>query len=290
MKILLATFFCLALVRVYGSYDQNLAELAVYYSSIGYCPPATVNSWKFPSSDCNTQTSTFKLSASYKNDSTAAFGYVGVDSTNKRVLAAFKGTNETVDWISDISGFIMNDPCYVKGVYIGLAHAGFCSYYNSLVYGGLTDKIVSLAKQYPSYQIFITGHSLGGAAAILCTADLITRYGYSPLVYTFGEPRVGDYDFASVINEKSTAYRVVHNRDIVPHVPPCCDFLGLGQCQEDSGCPYQHEVELWYNEDMDSYVTCDSGEDLSCEKVVDLSVDDHLTYFNIEVGSHCCFE
>ena len=40
-------------------------------------------------------------------------------------------------------------------------------------------------------------------------------------VYTFGQPRVGNTDFAAAVNEKlgSGIFRFVNDRDIVPRVP-----------------------------------------------------------------------
>jgi putative lipase involved disintegration of autophagic bodies len=45
-------------------------------------------------------------------------------------------------------------------------HAGFCGYYRDLVDLGMTDKIASLAGKHPDYRVLLTGHSLGGAAAV----------------------------------------------------------------------------------------------------------------------------
>ena len=39
----------------------------------------------------------------------------------------------------------------------------------------------------------------------------------------------------------------------------------------------------------DTYVTCDGGEDSSCENTINLSISDHLKYFEIDVGNACCF-
>jgi hypothetical protein len=46
-------------------------------------------------------------------------------------------------------------------------------------------------------------------------------------VYTFGQPRVGDKDFADALNAKlgSGIYRFVNDRDIVPRVPLFHDGL-----------------------------------------------------------------
>lgn len=52
------------------------------------------------------------------------------------------------------------------------------------------------------------------------------RFGLRPLLYTFGEPRVGDVVFAQALPFFTAgAFRVVHRSDCVPHLPPCCDGL-----------------------------------------------------------------
>ena len=65
---------------------------------------------------------------------------------------------------------------HTTAVSIGLVHRGFCDYYKSLAEQGLPDQVVALANQYPSYMIYTTGHSLGGAAATLAAADLSLRF------------------------------------------------------------------------------------------------------------------
>lgn len=96
--------------------------------------------------------------------------------------------------------------------------------------------------------LWITGHSLGGALAILCAARLCRGGGLDdpqayPLannlrgVYTFGQPRVGDWTFAAAYGEivlpaaaegdrrlALNTFRFVNRNDVVPRVPP----LGLG--------------------------------------------------------------
>lgn len=43
---------------------------------------------------------------------------------------------------------------------------------------------------------------------------------------------------------QGTAYRVVHNRDVVPHLALCCHGW-FGKCKEgESSCPYQHSTEV----------------------------------------------
>lgn len=41
--------------------------------------------------------------------------------------------------------------------------------------------------------------------------------------------------------------------------------------------------------DPSAYQNCDGGEDTHCEHTINMSIDDHLHYFDMEVGDECCF-
>ncbi len=62
--------------------------------------------------------------------------------------------------------------------------------------------------------LFYTGHSLGGALAVLAAARKPPR-----AVYVFGCPRVGDAGFVKAMCNVPV-YRIVNNRDLVAAVPP----------------------------------------------------------------------
>ncbi|KAK9825140.1 hypothetical protein WJX81_003571 [Elliptochloris bilobata] len=74
--------------------------------------------------------------------------------------------------------------------------------------------------------IYLTGHSLGGALAVVFAAAL--RQAHPQMgeriggVVTFGAPRVGDAAFAQRFDDAfgGRAFRVTHGADIIPHVPP----------------------------------------------------------------------
>lgn len=76
------------------------------------------------------------------------------------------------------------------------------------------------ANSNPEDQVFVTGHSLGGALATLCAVSL-SEAGPAPTLYTFGSPRVGGRAFAWHANRQlaDRHFRVTHNHDIVPWVP-----------------------------------------------------------------------
>ena len=43
--------------------------------------------------------------------------------------------------------------------------------------------------------------------------------------YTFGQPRVGNAAYATAFSSLAQEFRVVHYKDIVPHLPP--ELLGF---------------------------------------------------------------
>ena len=66
----------------------------------------------------------------------------------------------------------------------------------------MQKSLLELAAANPTYTVVITGHSLGAAAAALAAVDYYEQTGGSKAVlYTFGQPRVGDYDFAKTVNK-----------------------------------------------------------------------------------------
>ncbi|WP_455712387.1 lipase family protein [Streptomyces coeruleorubidus] len=72
--------------------------------------------------------------------------------------------------------------------------------------------------------VWFTGHSLGGAPAMLAGARMFLEESRLAAdgVYTFGQPRTCDPTLADAYNKgyKNRTYRFVNNNDIVPQLPP----------------------------------------------------------------------
>lgn len=132
----------------------------------------------------------------------------------KLLLIVFRGTQPkmlkdllTNKWIKLVAG-----PA-------GEVHRGF--------WWALTEAWPPIQQALTEYRtnhqpIWIGGHSLGGALALLAAARLQLQE-QTPVqgLYTFGQPRVGNYSFAGAFDQafKARATRFVNNNDIVPHVP-----------------------------------------------------------------------
>jgi hypothetical protein len=79
-------------------------------------------------------------------------------------------------------------------------------------------------RRYAQLPLFFTGHSLGGALAIIAAERLLREGGTMATgIYAFGSPRVGGADFADAYAASGLAsrtFRLVHGLDIIPAVPP----------------------------------------------------------------------
>ena len=79
------------------------------------------------------------------------------------------------------------------------------------------------------YQIIFTGHSFGGAIATLSIYSFVKNYieDRDPVLITFGQPRVGNKEFAKKFNLLiPNVYRIAKTDDKITMIPPINEKLG----------------------------------------------------------------
>jgi len=134
------------------------------------------------------------------------------------VVVAFRGTEpiNADNWLSNV-----NYHQRALADVPGQLHGGFA---NAL--GEISEQMLAAVANVAAgenTQLFVTGHSLGGAFAVLAAALLHFRsHRRIAGVYTYGQPRLGDPEFSTVFDQAlgAVTFRYVNDLDIVPHVPP----------------------------------------------------------------------
>lgn len=136
-------------------------------------------------------------------------GFIAKSINDKIAVLAFRGTQATnlKDIITDLN-FFLKDQDGAR------AHKGFLNAFECVKH-----EIKEILQELTDYNIYITGHSLGGALALVATRALqLEKFENIAACYTFGSPRVGNEDFGSTIT--TPVYRIVNTLDIVPRLPP----------------------------------------------------------------------
>lgn len=129
-----------------------------------------------------------------------------------RAVIAVRGTQETKDFGIDADALQVKPDYGIKGE----VHKGFYIQAREIIRSPLfNDQFIFNLK---GKELYVTGHSLGGAVATILAAYFFEQ-GYKPLLYTFGSPRVGNTVFTQYYNDKFTHFRHVNDFDIVPVLP-----------------------------------------------------------------------
>lgn len=147
----------------------------------------------------------------------SSIGYVAMIGDTAVIM--FRGTNplEIQDWLVNLNNKSYNSED-------GDVHAGFWASYEAL-----HDQLIEVLWQKNPKRIWVTGHSLGGALAVVCSYRLMTDEGKEIAgVMTFGQPRVGSPEFCNYMDLELRGRMVhfVNENDLVPRIPPSFEHFG----------------------------------------------------------------
>lgn len=156
-----------------------------------------------------------------------------------RIIISFKGTTSmknlrtslhmSHERLANVVRINMNgedESTRLKGLFgsrytKGKIHKGFAVAYMSVAKGVMLE--VQKLRDVKKRPVFLTGHSLGGALATICSLDLWFKLDISRreiFVSTFGSPRVGNYEFSEVYREVIPLHwRIVVDPDMIAKLP-----------------------------------------------------------------------
>ena len=129
------------------------------------------------------------------------------------MVIAFRGTEPTQwnDIKADLRAWLVkDDECS------GRIHTGFHHEVHKIL-----DRVqITVGQMRHKKKLYITGHSLGGALATLCAADIRRSLKLPVTMYNYGSPRVGNKKF-KILYQKLVpdSFRFVNDKDAVPTMP-----------------------------------------------------------------------
>jgi hypothetical protein len=260
-------FLLVSTVLSTSAYDNTLGFKSTYLSAISYCQEDRVKSWncywcnKFPN---------FNLIETFWDHETSTFCYFGKLNDKEHVLV-FEGSQDEKDLFIDFK-FVKLVP--YKQYPTAKVHTGFWNAYISI-----RDEVHTLISINNPENLFVTGHSLGGALATLAALDIIEEgLVVNVSMVSLGAPRVGNREYSrlfSTLMPSNSYYRLTHALDPVVHLP----YLTLD---------YTHiPHEIYYPGNNLNYVECLGGESIRCADSVALkkqNFTDHGYYMNVRVS------
>ncbi|KAI3891525.1 hypothetical protein MKX03_029048 [Papaver bracteatum] len=223
--------------RYHGALSAVAAKLA--YENEALVKDTITNKWKMEFLGFYDFWDDFQDEAS-----TQAYMFQDRKDDPELVVVAFRGTEmfSAVDWSSDF------DVSWYGLLGIGKIHGGFMKALGlqkglgwpqdlkqpendkrMFAYYTLREKLKDILRKNDKAKVIVTGHSLGGALAIVFPTvlafhkeDLLLKRFEG--VYTFGQPRVGDEKLGEFLKEKlrinGVKYlRYVYCNDLIPRVP-----------------------------------------------------------------------
>ena len=247
------------------SFSISQANISAYLSAGAYCNKNSYSSMKFKG-----PTTGFSLTYTIYDSKTDTQGFIGVLPSDSSIYVVFRGSSSIQNWITNLNAF--------KTPYTSFpecncqVHQGFYQA-EQIVIGNIVSHVKSLLSSHAGYAVKVTGHSLGAALAQLTSMDLVKNGIAVNHVYNFGQPRTGDVNYAAFVPKKVTNnWRVIHNKDMVPHLPATTVMEFYHICTEE------------FESSSGSYETCtNTCEDPSCALQYDIAqtnIDDHLVYLN----------
>lgn len=183
-------------------FELHRAKLMAAASAAAYCA----------STDLIQECFSCETVARFANGPVAGF----VANLGEETILAFQGTASPFeDWEFSVRQWLANLDFRQTPAHNGRVHRGF---YQSLhdVWDAVNQVFGS--QQHTRKTLWVTGHSLGGALAILAGIRLHEKGLPVSGVYTFGAPNVGDSAFASAYGPP--VHRIENCCDLVCHVPP----------------------------------------------------------------------
>ena len=189
----LSSYHMSLLSRIVYEKDEQKLNIALKKLDLGICLNGIVNAKRF-------------LKVNNK-------ALVLTDQTN--VYVVFRGTKSFTDFLADMKYYVVPKIIGNKSFYV---HKGFYQVAKEYINNGILKTIKGCLN---GGNVYIAGHSLGGAVANLLALEAIEYRLPLGGVYTFGAPQVGGSGWVDIFIDKigSKSRQWINSQDPIPKLP-----------------------------------------------------------------------
>lgn len=199
-------------------YASEFAELSAFIYGVNSC------------NDLDNLTSVDVKCLAYDEKPDGTEYMIVISDKFKYIAAVFTGTASLEDVIVDLGVTLKQYGGPGNETEINV-HEGFNNaLFENGVWDELLQNVTKINQNYSDYQLISSGHSLGGAQAILTATALAKVFPEKEIMsITYGTPMIGDESWITFANSISNLviWRFVNGKDIVPRHPS----IGLGYKQ-----------------------------------------------------------
>ncbi|KIY53141.1 alpha/beta-hydrolase [Fistulina hepatica ATCC 64428] len=188
-----------------------------------YCDISTVATWSC--GDSCTANSDFVVTLTGGDGGAVPHYFVGWWPSGSSIVVAHEGTDPT-SLESDLVDIDVVKVSLSTTLFPGVstsvqAHEGFVTAHAAAA-STILAEVNSLMTEYSTSSITVVGHSLGGALSELDGLFFALNIPSASItVRTYGTPRVGNSDFADLIDSKTPDFTRINNEhDLIPILPP----------------------------------------------------------------------
>ncbi|CAE6464664.1 unnamed protein product [Rhizoctonia solani] len=210
-----------------GVTPLSAAEINSYiiyaqFARVGYCPPSKTINWTCGEA-CNSIPD-FTPYAAGGDDSIVPYWYVGYHAGSHSVVMSNQGTDfdklEAIIIDAQIGQKNLNSTLFTGISQEVKVHSGFAEIQAMSAEAKLAA-VQSAMVSSGTDTVTLTGHSLGGAISLLDSLYLSLNLPSATIkVVTHGMPRVGNNEFANLIDSRITDLsRITNMQDPVPILP-----------------------------------------------------------------------
>lgn len=203
-----------------SNYAENDAKTFSKFSKLASCATKPL---KVSCPKCINPGNGYKFYFFYQTTRINKFNYkfmIHYNDTSKRIVVSFAGPSATehiyIKYIYS-SGFSL-----VKKYNFQIEKEFYQIYFNK-IRRTLQKKLMKMKSSgRKSFQIYFTGHSIGGSLATLAALDLQQNKIFQNVkVFSFAPLRLGDAAYVTMVNSYLEVYRIVKKSDYLVRIPNC---------------------------------------------------------------------